>query len=177
MHDYISLVISLFSLAVACAAFAVNQKWKKLEFVGQEVRNFRRDPLNRDAMKMLDWNKAYYLHPQLFEDGSPKQIKIDDAAILEGLGKINGKQSYSVESKYVRDCFDQFFDSLEVLETHIEQKLVPFEQYQPYFKYYVDIMMNKTNKRKSAEVKAAFLEHMNAFGYDKALTFCNRYIF
>ncbi|NTS76119.1 hypothetical protein HR060_04485 [Catenovulum sp. SM1970] len=173
--DYSALIISIVSLLVALSSFVINQKWKKLEFVGQEMRHFKSDIRNQAAMKMLDWNSAKYLHPELFEEGQPKVISINDDDILKGLGPIKGQQSYTIEQKFVRDCFDHFFDSLEVLETHIEQGLIPFNRYQPYLTYYVDIMQNPNSKRKSPQIQAALKAHMQSFGFDKALRFCDRY--
>lgn len=173
--DEAALIISILSFLVASASFYINQKWKKLEFVGQEIRNFRHDYMNQTAMKMLDWNVAKYRHPDIYKDGNPIMVTISDKDILNGLGAINGNNSYTIEEKFVRDCFDNFFDSLEVLETHIEQGLVSFKSYEPYFIYCIHIIMDKNSGRKSSEIQLALLEHMKAFGYDKALSFCNRF--
>lgn len=173
--DYAAIIIAAISLALAIWTFLTNREWKKLEFVGQEIRHFRQNTANQCAMKMLDWNAAKFRHPDIYKDGNPVRLMITDKEILRGLGPINQDGRYSEEEKFVRDCFDAFFDSLEVLETHVEQGLVSFDRYEPYLRYYVDIMMDEGNTRKSAEIRHALQEHMRVFGYDKAERFCKRF--
>jgi len=173
--DIVALVIALLSLSIASASFFINQKWKKLEFVGQEMRAFRADYRNQVAMRMLDWNEDEYLHPEMFKNGNPKIITICDKDILKGLGKINTPGIYNIKEKFVRDCFDNFLDSIEALEIHIEQGLIPFERYDPYLRYYVNIMINKKCGRKETAIQDALSEHMTAFGYDKAQSFFKRF--
>ena len=172
--DILSFIIAVTAFVLSLISFKTNQKWKVLEFAGNEIKSLKENAYNQAALKMLDWNAAKYSRINLTENDEQKIITIKDEDLINGLGPINGTSKYSIEEKFVRDCFDQFLDSLETLEIHIEENLVPFEKYQPYLKYYMDIINGKT-KRKPKKVLDAINAHMTEFNYDKAINFCQRF--
>src|ERR1041385_5454237 len=61
------------------------QRWKRAEFVANEMKDFKADSMVRNALLLLDWNeRAVLLFPDE-ADPEKRSVRIEDRAIAEAL--------------------------------------------------------------------------------------------
>ena len=150
------------------------QRWKRAEFVANEMKEFKADPLVRNALLMLDWNeRAIDLFPNE-ADPAKRSVRIEDRAIARALVPHISHSDFSATEIAVRDAFDSFFDRLERFEYFLEAGLVSTQQFAPYLNYWLNILGNEHSGRKSSEVVRALWAYID-FYYSGVKSLLRRY--
>ena len=89
------------------------QRWKRAEFVANEMKEFKADPMVRNALLLLDWNeRAVELCPH---EANPDKrcVRVEDRVIALALVPHVTRSDFSPVEIALRDVFDRFFDRLE----------------------------------------------------------------
>ena len=130
-----AVVLTLTGLFAGLFQYRKAQKWKVLEFVANEMKEFENEPEVQNAMYMLDWDeKEILLYPD--EEGDEKWELVDSEMVYKSL-EPNGRRFDEAEVA-IRDSFDLFFSYLEGFEHYILTGLVKYENLYPYITYWLD---------------------------------------
>jgi hypothetical protein len=128
------------------------QRWKRAEFVANEMKEFKAEPRVRNALLLLDWNeRAVELFPHE-TDPEKRSVRIEDRTIKDALVPHIARSVFSPVEIALRDTFDRFFDRLERFEYFLEAGLVRSKEFAPYLMYWLDILGNEKSGRKPPEV-------------------------
>lgn len=123
----------------------------------------------RNAMKMLDWTGREYeikegKFAQVFHEDVIKALRV----IVLGFDDKKRSEGFDDKETFIRDCFDEFFDSIEDIEHYIIIHIIEFEDVKISLKYYIDIILNKPQFEKAVK------DFMKAYNYNLALNFIAR---
>ena len=161
---------TLAALSGGCLAFLAGlvqyrhaQRWKRAEFVANEMKEFKADSLVRNALLLLDWNeRAIELFPH---EANPdkRSVRIEDRVIARALVPHLARCDFAPVEIALRDIFDRFFDRLERFEYFLEAGLVSSRQFAPYLRYWLDILGNENSGRKSPEVVRAIWGYIDFY--------------
>jgi hypothetical protein len=139
------------------------QRWKRAEFVAGEMKEFKADPMVHNALLLLDWNeRAIELLPNE-ADVNKRSVRIEDRAIAAALVPHVRRSDFSPLEIALRDTFDRLFDRLERFEYFLEAGLVSSKEFAPYLTYWLDILGNDNNGRKSPETVRAIWVYIDFY--------------
>jgi hypothetical protein len=117
-----------------------------------------KSPKASSALRMLDWSGRKYKN----DDGDAFEIKKDE---LPSLLRTNNLL-FGPKEAYVRDCFDELFSFIEMIEHYMSTSLIRFEDMKTPFDYYI--------KRIAAD-RQVFENFLSFYGYEGVLKFLNRF--
>ena len=150
------------------------QRWKRAEFVAGEVKEFKADPMVRNALLLLDWNeRAVELFPH-DADPEKRNVRVADRTIGETLVPHTMRSEFSRVEMALRDTFDRFFDRLERFEYFLEAGLVRPREFAPYLSYWLNILGNDRSGRKPPEVVHAIWLYLD-FYYAEVISLLRRF--
>jgi len=171
-----AFAISILLLIKGIYEYTKSQKWKKAEFVSKEVKEFYNDFDIKRALILLDWNSNELdLKPNEIE-GSVK-FYFTDKLILSSLQTHRESSGFSNEEVVIKNVFDSLFDKLTMFNNYIETGLIKIKDIKPYLIYYIQILADTKNDRKSEKVRIQIWKYINEYGYDKVKAFCNKFGF
>ena len=110
-----------------------------------------------DAMLMLDWSSRDY---KIAQD-QVERITREEVWVALRLSP----STFNDKEKYIRDCFDHFFEKMQIIEHYISIKLLEFDDIKYPFNYFAGKL------RQKREVVETFLK---TYEYDKAIAFLGR---
>lgn len=124
--------------------YTVAQIWKRREFVAGEIEKILSDPASRNALLMLDYRLRTIT---LFPDRSPEhrrwaRLNRDYVAAMLIPHTVNGKRveerpDLGLPGAAIRDCFDQLFVRLDMLQSMVGAKLIEQKDISPYISYWI----------------------------------------
>jgi hypothetical protein len=157
------------------------QRWKRLEFVAKEIKEFRLQHSVKSVILMLDYNeREIELFPEE-QDKLKRKVLVTDQMICQALAvhneknkeKLHRSSDFSKETLAIRDYFDEYLEWYEKFEQFIASGLVSEKEFEPYLSYDIDIMAKIG--RKSEEFRKALLNFINAYDYDGVKDLAKRY--
>jgi hypothetical protein len=190
-------VKSLVTVAGAVGSFVVfsigvstylrNEKWKRAEFLANEMKEFFGTPRVRKALFLIDWGarglqlledrpadeswvvvtrqmQTMGLRPHILLDrtGSDSEIfTVDDGVSRDG---------FTQPQAAIRDCYDAFLDGLERFASYIETGLVDVASLRPYIGYWIDNISLPTENADDAAWCAALLTYVTFYQFDGVLS-------
>lgn len=133
------------ALAGAAVAFLLGllqyrqaQRWKRAEWVAQEMERFFADRAVHAALKMIDWGKRpVELYPNREKFDERYEIVTDDE-IAEALKGHDERGAYLPREMAIRDIFDQFLDRLERIYAFIEAGVLRVDDVEPHLRYWAE---------------------------------------
>jgi hypothetical protein len=151
----------VFSIGVS--SYLRTEKWKKAEFLANEMKEFFSTPRVQRTLFLIDWGCR---RVQLLEDQPPDgnrvlvtrqmqtmalrpHVLIDrtgsDPEIFSSDGETRGA-GFSEAEAAIRDCYDAFLDGLERLSSYVQTGLVDLPSLRPYLGYWIDDISSTTEK-------------------------------
>jgi len=152
------------------------QKWKKAEFVSKEIKEFNADFNMKRAMVLLDWNENE-IELKNNELGSKNQLSFTDELIISSLQTHKQKNEFEDEEVVIKSIFDAFFDRLILFDNYIETGLIQVKDIKPYLNYWVAILADPQNGRKSKEVRTQIWKYIDEYEYNQLRLFCTKFGF
>lgn len=135
--------------------------WKKTLLAREMLEEFFKDAQTSHAMTLLDWDgRRYEIEPERKETIRWKET-------LHALRPHDASSTFSAKEVFVRDVFDRFFTKLEFINHYITQGLVEFGDVRAPLGYYVKRMVDLD--------RPVFQTFLDAYDYDGALEFCERF--
>lgn len=174
--DAIKMIIEMLALLIASvggivAAFkAISEmqenrkqrsdelRWKQSTLAREALNELWDEPLCVDTMRMLDWNERIFTI-----NGNRKLIKARD--VRDAL-RLNSPSHDEEIHAYVRDCFDSFFGTMQIIEHYISINLIHFEDVTYPFGYYA---------AKLKQEPEVFEKFLTEYQYTKAIAFLKRF--
>lgn len=152
------------------------QRWKRFEFIGQQIKDFSTDPQVRKVMTMLDWDgRDIELFP---EKDTGKTVLVINDLLLASLYPDDygpGRSGYTEEQARIREMFDAFFDKISLFSVFLKSGLIRKEDLHPHLHYWLERLANPVHKGQAfVENVNGYLEHyayndvrwlLNQFGY------------
>lgn len=169
----IAVLISAFIVLKGIKEYKEAQRWKKLEFVSKEIKEFFNDAEIKRALQMLDWN-ACSVPLNIGEIGIETKFTCTDDKIQNALRTHDQTSRFTPEEVVIKKIFDNFLDKLTMFENYIETGLINAKDIQPYLQYWINILANQNNKRKKKELRDQIWEYIDKYDYDKVRTLCYR---
>lgn len=160
-----SLKIAAFS--VTAIAFATGiyqywkaQRWRRAEFVAEEIRSMKADPHVRAAMLMLDWDgREIDLHPEQ-STHDKRWIVVTQDLLIGALRRHDRDPPFTADEARIRDILDAFLDYFERFNQFAEAGLVPALAFEPYLRYWCALI---ADRRRSAV--PALSDYIDFYGY------------
>ena len=193
----IGLIITAIELIGAAIAFFIGlkqydraQKWKRAEFLANEMKDLLADPKAVNALTMIDWGaRRIKLHgveddparnkrtlvtyrmqcsalmPHTFESsqvssGAPEVVENSDAA-----GDGSALRTFLPEEALIRDCYDALLDRLDRLGAYLEARLMSASDMKPYVGYYIDEIAAQTRDPTEALWNVTFLAYVHFYHF------------
>lgn len=161
-------IVALSTFVFATWQYRQAQRWKKAEFVANEMKQFRSDPKNSIALTMLDWNSRKIRFSAGKED---KSYIVDDLLISEALRLYSiedykdGKENiFHPPQNHIRDVFDHLLDDIERLNSFVTAGLIKADDLRPYLEYWLDIMSGKSRRKPDDVIKKLWI-YIDAYNY------------
>jgi hypothetical protein len=195
LDDY----LKIFALLGASIAFGVGllqyrraQRWKRAEFLANEMKDFLATPRVQKALLLIDWGcreiqlledrptdeswvtvtrqmQTMGLRPHILLDrtGSDSEtFTVDEAAPGEG---------FTQSQAAIRDCYDAFLDGLEKFASHAKAGLIDLPSLRPYIGYWVDDISSPTDNVEDAAWCAALLTYVSFYRFEDVLWLFDRF--
>ena len=166
-------VAGVLGAVTALRQYALSARWRRAEFVSEFVRRFEAKPEVVDVMRLLDWNQR----PIEWKVGGRRgSTEIDDDMLATALDSGTRDERYFEDYEiHVRDVFDRFLTELDRLEVAIQAGLVTAEEFDPYIRYWIEILSGRRIGLKSAAVLTAIWEFIDDYRYDGVQSLFRRY--
>ena len=179
-------VITLIGLVMTIAAFLTGlwqyrqgQRWKALEFVTTEIKEFLANDDVQQVMLMLDFNGRPIDFVNTTDTGQSRtRIPVDDARVMTILTphQSSTNRTWTADNARILQAFTTFFDGLERFEHYIHATgLLSYADFHPYLSYYLTILATPGDERKLPEYKAAVSQFLAAYEYRGVLRLFDRF--
>ncbi len=169
--------LTAFALLGAGVAFVVGllqykkaQRWKRAEWVSQEMKEFLTNPQVDAAFKMVDWG---WRPIQLFPHReNPDRLEFISAQeIVDALRPHGNGCTFTEKETAVRDAFDTLCDGLERFESYIRAGLITESDVEPYLDYWGVHLRPDSPDPKLRRIR----EYMSHYGWDGATSLLDRF--
>ena len=167
-------LIKAVALAGAAVAFfigliqyRVNQRWKRAEWVAQEMKTLFADQLLQAALFMIDWDNGELtkLFPGRGYEKCGKEI-LENHEINHALRYGSRAAGFSPLEAEIRSAFDHLFDGIDRFHSYFATGLVTASDLRPYLAYWARGICNpRTPENRGYHLQT----YMNAYGFDGAL--------
>ena len=151
------------------------QKWKRAEWVASEMKDFFQDPNVRNALTMLDWkDRRLPLLLAAPTRDTEKTFEYEEGMLLHALSSATRPQEhdYTDPELSIRDSFDRLLDAFERMDSFVQAGLVSPNELRPYLRYWLGIIADPTNPKKSSNVRARLWAYIDDYGYDGVQRLC-----
>lgn len=170
-------LVAVVTLIIGLLEYTKAQRWKRMEFLSNEIKEFNKNSDVKRALLMLDWN--IYKIPLLENEIKGKTLFYFNDELLRSALEFHSKKPsddglgrFTEEEATIRLIFDTFFEQLCTFQNHINNKLINHNDIKPYILYYIDILANRSNSRKDPETKRKLIEYINNYGYSQVKVLC-----
>lgn len=169
----IAIVVSTVVIVKGIYEYKQAQRWKKLEFLSKEMKDFFNDFNVQRALVIIDWTSTK-IELLKSEIGTEDKLYFDDDLIFSALQTHKNSTTFSKEEFIIKKIFDQFFDKLSTLENYIESGLINTNDVLPYLNYYINILANPKNKRKSEKLRTQIWNYVDEYDFANVKSLCYR---
>ena len=189
-------VKSLVTIAGAVGSFVVfsigvstylrTEKWKRAEFLANEMKEFFANPRVQKALFLIDWGSREL---QLIEDRSAAESRVVVTRYMQTMGLRphilldrtgsdpeiftvgNGVSTvgFTHSEAAIRDCYDAFLDGLERFASYVQTGLTDVRSLRPYIGYWIDDISSQTENADDAAWCAALLTYISFYRFDGVL--------
>ena len=142
------------------------QKWKRVEWVAQEMKQLFSDRKVQAALLMLDWGDRYVtLNPDAILESERKFRVTDKTVTLALMSHRDRPEGFKPEEALIRDGFDTFLDGLERFASYVETGLVKVPDLAPYLKYWADNICKESTSNETEPRILQLRNYMDTYGY------------
>lgn len=195
---FAQVIVSFFGFigAISAFTFAIFQyrkaeKWRRMQFVADEVRELEADPIIQNALLMIDWGvrkinlflipdpkpteyvkitrdvqwRALLPHPlkhQFPEYQAKTRMDIEGTSGEIRPGRDLG---FQVTEARIRDTYDAFLTRLDRFETFIASGLIRAEELRPFIFYWIDALTSTEGPDDDAIWRCTLLTYIEYYKY------------
>jgi hypothetical protein len=163
----IGIVITVIGLWYTVLQYLASEKWKRAEFVVQQVKNFGEVDCTKLIDQALDYTETtHYKYRDTYVD-------IDKDKFNKALDTTDGE--YVGNALILRNAFDCYFDNLSLFNRYIKSKVMTFKEIKPYLEYYVKIIADTNNVRIDKQSRKQLWIYLNKYDFVDVKELCCLY--
>lgn len=195
---FAQVIVSFFGFigAISAFTFAIFQyrkaeKWKRMQFVADEVRDLEADPVIANALLMIDWGvrkinlllvpeakvtdlvkitrdmqwRALVPHPlkQKYPEYQAK-TRMELEGTSGEIGPFRDLGFSAIEVR-IRDTYDALLTRLDRLETFIDADLIRADELRPFIYYWIDALTTLDGTDDDATWRFTLLTYIDFYKY------------
>jgi hypothetical protein len=145
----------------------VDQRWRRVQYAEQLVKEFFASENTKLALRMLDVQGRMEL-PPLKKGDKNRPVKIDELLLINSLLTLEQQQRFGQPEFSIRMILDQFFTDLSMFQHHIDAKLIKVRDVRPYLEYWIK-GINGYGSIYSVRLAQQIHAFLNAFDYNAIL--------
>ena len=205
---FAQVVVSFFGFigAISAFTFAIFQyrkaeKWKRMQFVADEVRDLEADPIIQNALLMVDWGvrkinlflipdpepndyvkitrdvqwRALLPHPLKQKYGEYQAKTKMDIEGTSGEIRPGRDLGFHVTEARIRDTYDALLTRLDRLETFIAADLIRSDELRPFILYWIDALTSMDGPVDDATWRCTLLTYIDYYKYTGVHSLFERY--
>ena len=175
----IALFGAVLAFVVSLLQYRKAQRWKRAEWVAQEMQAFFNDPAVNSALKMLDWgSRPIELYPQRKREADRFVVVRDDDLAKALAWHEDREEGFTEVEIAIRDAFDHFLERVERINSFVDTRLVALRDIRPYLAYWAeDVVLARAGDPKVDRLVQLrrYIRHYRYSGVEKLLTkLCRR---
>jgi hypothetical protein len=147
--------------------WAVDQRWRRVQYAQQLLKEFFTNANTKLALRMLDAVGEMEL-PPASADGENQTITLDEKMLIESLLTLDQQPTFNEPHFTIRMIFDQFFTDLSMFQHHIDAKLIKQKDVRPYLEYWIK-GINGYGQIYTVELARQMNAFLVSFGYSAVL--------
>ena len=157
----IASTVGILGLGKAILEYTRAQKWKRVEFLAKEMKEFSNDIHVKRAFLMLDW-QSYKIKVFNDEIADNEDFYFNDELLKSALVFHENKKDgiFTKEEALIRLIFDGFLEKLSTFQNYIDNRLFGYKDLKPYLIYYLRIIGDLSNNRKTEDVRKQIWEYI-----------------
>jgi hypothetical protein len=174
-------VLTLAAFGFGLGQYRSAQKWKRVEFVGQEMKAFFENPDVNNALIMIDWSSrhvdiqhvghqhrknwpvvTYPIQTQALRLHTLMRSQVDAEVSAATSGPTEG---FTTTEARIRDTYDRLFDAWERFGAYLRSSLIEREDIEPYLEYWITDITRPTNDRDQALWNCALFAYIEFYGF------------
>jgi len=134
---FLALLGASIAFVVGLLQYRKTQRWKRAEWVAQEMKDFFADPSVKTALQLLDWgSRRVELFPNL-ANSEDRFVTVRDDDLAKALAHHSDRpEGFTPAEAALRDLFDYFLDRLERIHSFLDAGLVSLGDIRPYLNYW-----------------------------------------
>jgi hypothetical protein len=172
--EWVKIVGGLIAFAVGLRQYTLAQRWKRREFIAEQIKNFETNEKIHAALTMLDWTGR----PILLRSNKTGQVAprlVDEQLLTTALLPRSPAQGFTDTQASIRDCFDGLLDVLVRLQTFLKSELISQEELEPYIDYWIKKIVGKPNPQHEKRFYILLHQYIDVYGFAKARTLIESY--
>ena len=189
LDDYLKALALLgasIAFGVGLFQYKKAQRWKRAEFLANEMKDIFANPRVQRALLLIDWGCRRI---QLLEDRSADEAQVTVNRQMQTMGlrphilldrtgsdsetfvvdESSSREGFTEAQAAIRDCYDAFFDGLERLASYSKTGLIDVPSLRPYIGYWIDQISSPTENPEDAAWCAALLTYATFYQFDGVL--------
>ena len=174
--DVIKLLGALIVFIIGIYQYVLAQKWKRREFIAQQMKEFEADADVRIMMRIFDWTERTVFLPS-DSGGPPIEVKVTDDLLCAALLPHRDAGHYDRYEVLLRDRIDRFLDMLVRLDNFVEAGLISVNELRPYIVYWVELVSGNKKDWHTPEVWALLLNYIKEYEFSGAARLIKRFGF
>ena len=174
---------SVIVFSIGLSTYLRTEKWKRAEFLANEMKEFFANPRVQKALFLIDWGSREL---QLIEDRPPVESRIlvtrsmqtmalrphviadrtgSDPELFSGSDGVSDT-GFTQPEAAIRDCYDAFLDGLDRFASYIQTGLTDVRSLRPYIGYWIDDISSTTENADDAAWCAGLLTYISFYHFD-----------
>ena len=165
--DVLKLIGALIVFVISLYQYVRSQKWKRREFIAQQIKEFEADPEIRMMMKIFDWTDRTFFFPS-DSGGPPVKVRVNDDLLCSALLPHEHAGRYDLYEVLLRDRIDRFLDMLVRLDNFVEAHLISVDELKPYVSYWIELISGNKKDWHTAQVWVLLLNYIKEYDFPGA---------
>ena len=162
----LALVGTVVAFVAGLVQYSGAQRWKRSEWVAQEMRQFFGDEVVRRALLMIDWGERDITFPAETAEASPQRVRVTDAMVAGALKHHSDRpEGFKPHETAIRDTFDRFLDGLERFASFRAAKLVTADDIRPYLAYWIHHVRSAQGAADEAHRLVQLRSYIEQYGF------------
>lgn len=192
--DKIDVALAIVGIGGALVVFVVGlvqywgaQRWKRVEFVAQEAKEFFTNPKVAVALTLIDWGgRTVNLDPT--GPGFTRYVtrQMQAAALLPHplmgtlasdaeVAEDTDDSGFTARQGHIRDCYDALLDGFERFGSHVTSGLVEPRQIRPYLGSWIDDISAPARSDDDALWCACLLAYISFYRFEGVIGLFDRF--
>lgn len=170
------VLAAIFAFVTGLIQYTKAQRWKRLEYVADEIKEAFAQKSVQQALQFLDWNSNTYDLREHKDEKELKEVWVDDAVLEHAMVPHSERHSgFSIEEIRIRAAFDALFEVLRRFEHFIEVGLVRPSDFEPYLRYWLQRLSSPSKHGKQASLLRVIWRYIDFYEYIEVKRFVARY--